>query len=308
MHGSKGLEADYIVIPGMTTGTYGFPSTIADDPVLDLAMPAPETFPHAEERRLFYVALTRARRAVLLITHPRRMSPFVIELLKDPHVTVTGNSDAPAEICPGAVKGRWSNETASSARFSAARPSRRVSTHARCSSGRRAPVRPPEDGTEARVQMYPLGNSRRTIRLDLVRSMRSPVLEIGVASAAELDDFRLATTRLWCEAAALRRTAGARVLQYWLALSSLTRSTGPAARTWRCAGTSQCSTAAARGLAASSPPLSLSQSVKKTSPRRRPRSTIRRAEGTASLVAVAMVMASGIGAPAARAASSHAAS
>ena len=106
VHGSKGLEADYIVIPGMTTGTYGFPSTITNDPVLDLAMPAPETFPHAEERRLFYVALTQARRAVVLITHPRRMSPFVIELLKDPHVTVTGNSDAPVEICPGCGQGR----------------------------------------------------------------------------------------------------------------------------------------------------------------------------------------------------------
>jgi DNA helicase IV len=105
VHGSKGLEADYIVIPGMTTGAYGFPSTIADDPVLNLAMPAPETFPHAEERRLFYVALTRARRAVLLITHPRRMSPFIIELLKDPHVTVTGNNDALVEICPACGQG-----------------------------------------------------------------------------------------------------------------------------------------------------------------------------------------------------------
>jgi hypothetical protein len=37
--------------------------------------------------------------------------------------------------------------------------------------------------------MYPLGNSRQTIRLDLVRSMRSPVLEMGVASAAELDEL-----------------------------------------------------------------------------------------------------------------------
>jgi DNA helicase IV len=100
VHGSKGLEADYVVVSDMTTGTYGFPSTIADDPVLDLAMPAPETFPRAEERRLFYVALTRARRAVLLISHPRRISPFVIELLKDPRVTAIGNSDAPVEICP----------------------------------------------------------------------------------------------------------------------------------------------------------------------------------------------------------------
>jgi DNA helicase-4 len=73
--------------------------------VLDLAMPAPESFPRAEERRLFYVALTRARRAVLLISHPRRMSPFVIELLKDPHVIVAGNNDAPVEICPGCGQG-----------------------------------------------------------------------------------------------------------------------------------------------------------------------------------------------------------
>ena len=100
VHGSKGLEADYIVLPGMTTGTYGFPSNIADDPVLDLAMPAPESFAHAEERRLFYVALTRARRGVTLITSPLRMSPFVVELLDDPHVTVTGDSDAPIEVCP----------------------------------------------------------------------------------------------------------------------------------------------------------------------------------------------------------------
>jgi DNA helicase IV len=105
MHGSKGLEADYIVIPGLTTGTYGFPGTIADDPVLDLAMPAPESFPRAEERRLFYVALTRARRAVLLISHPQQVSPFVIELLKDPHVIVSGNSDVPVEICPGCGQG-----------------------------------------------------------------------------------------------------------------------------------------------------------------------------------------------------------
>ena len=66
VHGSKGLEADYIVIPGLTAGSQGFPSTITEDPVLDLAMPAPEAFPHAEQRRLFYVALTRARRAAVL--------------------------------------------------------------------------------------------------------------------------------------------------------------------------------------------------------------------------------------------------
>jgi DNA helicase IV len=99
VHGSKGLEADFVVVPGMATGTYGFPSTIADDPVLDLAMPAPEDFEHAEERRLFYVALTRARRGVVLITPAQRMSPFVIELLQDPNVLVDGAAVGQVEVC-----------------------------------------------------------------------------------------------------------------------------------------------------------------------------------------------------------------
>ena len=61
--------------------------------------------------------------------------------------------------------------------------------------GRRVPgaVPPGRDWNdvevEARVQMYPPGNSRRTIRLDLVRSMRPQVLEMGLASAAELDEL-----------------------------------------------------------------------------------------------------------------------
>jgi len=44
-------------------------------------------------------------------------------------------------------------------------------------------------GVEARVQMYPHGNSRRTIRLDLVQSMRPQVLEMGLATGTELDDL-----------------------------------------------------------------------------------------------------------------------
>jgi DNA helicase-4 len=105
IHGSKGLEADYIVIPGMSTGTYGMPSNINDDNVLDLAMPVPESFAHAEERRLLYVALTRARREVVLIAPSDRMSPFVVELLKDPRVSLADDGGHPVEICPGCSNG-----------------------------------------------------------------------------------------------------------------------------------------------------------------------------------------------------------
>lgn len=99
IHGSKGLEADYVVIPGVTTGMYGLPSSIADDPVLDIAMPIPESFPHAEERRLLYVALTRARRGVVIIAPINRMSPFAVELLGDPRVTIINEENSPVEVC-----------------------------------------------------------------------------------------------------------------------------------------------------------------------------------------------------------------
>lgn len=89
MHSSKGAEADYIVIPGMVRGKWGFPSTIPNDPVLRLAMPAAEDFPRAEERRLFYVAMTRAKRGVLLVTTANRESPFVMELIRDHGVART---------------------------------------------------------------------------------------------------------------------------------------------------------------------------------------------------------------------------
>jgi DNA helicase IV len=106
-HGSKGLEADYIVLPNLTTGTYGFPSQINDDPVLALAMSADDGFRHSEERRLFYVALTRARLGVTIFTVAGLESPFVVELMTYPEVTLAGSAAAAADvrICPGCGQG-----------------------------------------------------------------------------------------------------------------------------------------------------------------------------------------------------------
>ncbi|MBK8972351.1 MAG: hypothetical protein IPM37_13735 [Hahellaceae bacterium] len=82
VHGSKGLEAEYVFVLNVIQGTRGFPSQIQDDPTLQLAMPAPETFPFAEERRLFYVAMTRARKQVRFYTSLSNPSQFLIELSK----------------------------------------------------------------------------------------------------------------------------------------------------------------------------------------------------------------------------------
>ncbi|MDE2905699.1 MAG: UvrD-helicase domain-containing protein, partial [Acidobacteriota bacterium] len=82
VHAAKGLEADYCVIVRMKGGAYGFPSEIEDDPILDAVRSEPETYPHAEERRLFYVALTRAKRRAYVIEDAGPRSTFVEELLQ----------------------------------------------------------------------------------------------------------------------------------------------------------------------------------------------------------------------------------
>ncbi len=88
IHGSKGLESDYVVVVNFEAGLHGFPSEIEDDPVLNLAMSEPETFEHAEERRLLYVALTRAKRQVFLVTRKDKDSMFAVEMMSENLVEV----------------------------------------------------------------------------------------------------------------------------------------------------------------------------------------------------------------------------
>lgn len=99
-HRSKGREADYVILPGMVNR--GFPSLRSDDPVLSLAMPEGDAFPLGEERRLFYVALTRARRSVAMFTLQGKHSPFLDELVQDGVVEVTSLSGVAIneERCP----------------------------------------------------------------------------------------------------------------------------------------------------------------------------------------------------------------
>src|SRR6476620_11126082 len=92
---------------GLASGRLSFPSTIADDPLFDLVMPMPENFEHAEERRLFYVAMTRAKRRVYLLAHSAAPSPFVTEVFADKALrshlridTPTGGRQQGAESCP----------------------------------------------------------------------------------------------------------------------------------------------------------------------------------------------------------------
>jgi len=107
VHRSKGLEADYVVVLGLCSGKHGFPAEVADDPLLDLVLAAPENHPNAEERRVLYVAMTRARRQVFLLADGGPPSEFVTELMDGDYDVEPFGRSLEADIsCPRCVGGR----------------------------------------------------------------------------------------------------------------------------------------------------------------------------------------------------------
>lgn len=82
-HSAKGLGYDNVIIINMFEGKFGFPSQIEEDPIMKLVTFEDTSMPFAEERRLFYVALTRTKNRVYIATPKNRPSRFLIELIKD---------------------------------------------------------------------------------------------------------------------------------------------------------------------------------------------------------------------------------
>ena len=93
-HSSKGLTAENVIIINAKDETYGFPSKVDDDPVLNQVVSFDTSYNYAEERRLFYVALTRTKNRVFIVTPDKRPSEFIRELLSEPknypNVTLRG--------------------------------------------------------------------------------------------------------------------------------------------------------------------------------------------------------------------------
>jgi DNA helicase-4 len=79
---SKGLESDIVVLINLSSSILGFPSQIPNPEILRFVS-LKSTYPFDEERRLFYVALTRTKEKVYLFTPITNPSIFVKELIHD---------------------------------------------------------------------------------------------------------------------------------------------------------------------------------------------------------------------------------
>ena len=102
-HASKGLGYDNVIIINGKNETYGFPSKVEDDPVLAFVIKGDRSIDYAEERRLFYVAMTRTKNRVYLIAPQQNPSEFLLEIKRDyKNVSLKGawNEEAPPDNGP----------------------------------------------------------------------------------------------------------------------------------------------------------------------------------------------------------------
>lgn len=109
VHRSKGLESDFVILISGENARNGFPNKMEDDRLLELVLGDKSNFEFAEERRLFYVALTRTRSIVYVLCDKLRPSVFVKEIAEkikteNPKTAETGKA---AEIlCPRCKSGK----------------------------------------------------------------------------------------------------------------------------------------------------------------------------------------------------------
>lgn len=82
VHRSKGLEEENVIIINLYDKANGFPNKMKEDDILNEISLNIKNYPYDEERRLFYVALTRTKNCVYLIV-PKNKSMFIKELELD---------------------------------------------------------------------------------------------------------------------------------------------------------------------------------------------------------------------------------
>ena len=101
VHQSKGLECDYVIILNCNGGTLGFPADIADSPVLRFVLSQADGYDFGEERRIFYVGITRAKKHTWVLYDQKNPSVFIREFVEMPEQVSVKQKDNPdVKKCP----------------------------------------------------------------------------------------------------------------------------------------------------------------------------------------------------------------
>lgn len=82
IHKSKGLESENVIIINMEDSIVGIPSKLKDEKILKYVNNTKDYYPYEEERRLFYVALTRTKKRTYIISPYNKESLFTKEIKK----------------------------------------------------------------------------------------------------------------------------------------------------------------------------------------------------------------------------------
>nr|MCR5520265.1 UvrD-helicase domain-containing protein [Bacteroidales bacterium] len=104
VHKSKGLECENVILINCNGGVSGFPSQISDSPVLEYLLSEPDGYQYSEERRVFYVGITRAKKHTWVLYDNENPSPFVREFKTIPEKDVPPVPES--ERCPKCHCGR----------------------------------------------------------------------------------------------------------------------------------------------------------------------------------------------------------
>ena len=117
IHKSKGLEEDIVIILGMDSGMRGFPNHGGEDPLVSVFLPPSDSYLNSEDRRVMYVAMTRAKEKIFLVNQSVQPSSFTTEVkeiskrlgIKFNEVVLRGDVVGPCPRClsKGLVEGRW---------------------------------------------------------------------------------------------------------------------------------------------------------------------------------------------------------
>ncbi len=81
IHSAKGAESDVIILLGLDGGPSGFPRRFGEDPLKKVFLPEEDSYLYAEERRVMYVALTRAKKMLFICYEGNESSSFYLECL-----------------------------------------------------------------------------------------------------------------------------------------------------------------------------------------------------------------------------------